>query len=580
MSDPHPTSDTRDATFHEGDRLGKFEIRSLITRGGMGEVYRAWDTDLNRQVAIKTLLAEPGSYSSDPHFQERFRQEARTVSQLYHENIVSVLELGKQPNGLPYIVMPFLKGEDLQKRLARARGVPLTVEEAAGILLGACRGVYVCHTAGIIHRDIKPGNIFLTEDQETGRRVVKVLDFGIAKPVTTEDAGDLTLEGLLLGTPGYMSPEQAHGLPADDRSDQYALGALLYSCLTLRKPYDYVEVGLRRARDKQFAVIRALKDGRGYPPPTKYRSDLPGPLEQAILKAMSSDPSRRFESVFEFSRQIEPFAAEDVRLYLRPYYHASPLAHVVAQASGPAAGNLEPALTLLTSELQSVPPSQASHSSGLLTTKSLRGKGLPPLPSRPPEQAGSVPEPAPDIPSAETREMSAGVRDALLATAVPVPAVSLSAPPAPPPGRPLASRTSQLLRRHGRASAATLAALAVLVTGLVISRGHRSAAPKPEVTEATTAVHPTPPRPPAPPAPSPATAAVPSPIPAVVDARSSGPVTPSEAPHLKPKRSRHLQRDPSGARIETDKRGRKWLLDASGRRRYEVDANGLPVFAD
>src|SRR6266851_3033300 len=173
-------SERPEPSLRDGDKVGRFLIRNFITAGGMGELYRAWDTDLNRYVAIKTLLPTAGVYATDPMFFTRFRTEAQAIANLEHDNVVRVLQFGEMEGNRPYIVMPFLEGEDLARRLDRARfnRRPLPVDEAVEIILGACRGVHACHLAGIVHRDLKPGNVFLTRDQERGRLVVKVLDFG------------------------------------------------------------------------------------------------------------------------------------------------------------------------------------------------------------------------------------------------------------------------------------------------------------------------------------------------------------------------------------------------------------------
>lgn len=323
------------STYREGDRVGKFIIRGLIAVGGMGELYRAWDPDLSRPVAIKTLLPTARSIATDPMFFQRFREEAKAIANLEHENIVRVLHFGEtEEHHQPYIVMPLLSGEDLSQRLLSARraGATLPMEEALEIVLGACRGVNACHLAGIVHRDLKPANVFLTRDQESGRLVIKVLDFGVARP-TRRDYQETTLDGLVIGTPHYMSPEQARAMPAHARSDQYSLAAILYAMLTLHSPYDYVTVGLGTPEETISARLRALREGRAVQPIAQYNPNTPNLLEAVIFRAMSFDPDHRYSSVYEFGKALLPYASAENRDYLSSYYRAAPLPILLPQMS-------------------------------------------------------------------------------------------------------------------------------------------------------------------------------------------------------------------------------------------------------
>jgi serine/threonine protein kinase len=467
-------------------------------------------------------------------------------------------------------VMPFLEGENLQQRLSRSKEKPLSLEEAAAILLGACSGVDHCHRAQIVHRDLKPANIFLTTDQGTGRLVVKVLDFGVAKPRVAEQ-GDLTGDGLVLGTPSYMPPEQARGLPVDARSDQYALGALLYTCLAMRKPYEHVEAGLSTREERGRAILRALRDEQGFPPPRTYRPDIPPSLEAAILRAMSADPDERFGSVFEFSREILPHASEDVRRDLRSYFDATPRPISQPQLS----------IALASSSGLSVDHPFARRESDLPTTKSLR---RPHPPSTDPTNLSSA-EPLPSTPPGPldpgTAKMPSDIQ-ALLRTA--------TRPPSAPPEDSTSLAPSQVTttirdRRVPRGSLVlALAGTAALAIGLVVylERADHEVAVRPSAAavrpqpslELLPAVHPHTPQPGSAAAPPPLPTVIPKPdLPAPPPASTTTPVTDGDDHGLTPAPLR-VRRDRNGNRVTVDKRGRRWAVDGSGRRLYQVDVTG------
>src|SRR5579872_885731 len=207
-----------------GTRLGPYQIESPIGAGGMGEVYRARDVRLGRDVAIKIL---PSSFGTDPERLQRFAQESRAAAALNHPSILSIYDIGEE-RGSPYVVSELLEGETLRDRL---RNGPLPFRKAIDLAQQIARGLAAAHEKGIVHRDLKPENLFLTTD---GR--AKILDFGLAKFTHSESdrSGDAptmqvaTEAGTLLGTVGYMAPEQVRGKPADPRSDIFALGAILY----------------------------------------------------------------------------------------------------------------------------------------------------------------------------------------------------------------------------------------------------------------------------------------------------------------------------------------------------------------
>jgi serine/threonine protein kinase len=222
-----------------GTRLGAYDILTLLGSGGMGEVYRAKDTKLNRDVALKIL---PATFTSDPDRLARFRREAQVLASLNHPHIGAIYGLD-EANGTQFLVLELVDGESLNKRIGRG---PIPVDEALGIAKQIAEALEVAHEKGIIHRDLKPADIALTGDGN-----VKVLDFGLAK--ATEPASGTSLDvansptitspammtgvGVILGTAAYMSPEQAKGRPADKRSDIWAFGCVLYEMLTHKRAF-------------------------------------------------------------------------------------------------------------------------------------------------------------------------------------------------------------------------------------------------------------------------------------------------------------------------------------------------------
>jgi Tol biopolymer transport system component len=272
-----------------GVHLGPYEIFSLLGSGGMGEVYRGRDPRLGRDVAIKVL---PSNASSDPGRLHRFEQEARAAAALNHPNILAVYDVGVH-EGAPYIVSELLDGQSLRDRLA---GGPLPVRTALDYAVQIAHGLAAAHEKGIVHRDLKPDNAFLTLD---GR--VKILDFGLAKLVDQETTGVVssvlptsppgTSPGLVLGTTGYMSPEQVRGAPVDRRTDIFALGVVLYEMLTGRRAF---------ARDTVPETMTAIL--RDDVPDIRSRtSQVSVPLEQVLRRCLDKDPSRRFQSTHDLA---------------------------------------------------------------------------------------------------------------------------------------------------------------------------------------------------------------------------------------------------------------------------------------
>jgi serine/threonine protein kinase len=217
----------------KGTRLGDYEIQNLLGAGGMGEVYRARDVRLRREVAIKVL---PAAFASDADRLRRFEQEATAAAALNHPNILAVYQMGTY-EGAPYLVSELLEGETLREPIRRGR---LAVPKAMDYAIQIARGLAAAHEKGIVHRDLKPENLFVTKD---GR--VKILDFGLAKLTQPEPGfehgaptlGDATEPGAVMGTVGYMAPEQVRGQAADHRADIFAFGAILYEMLAGKRAF-------------------------------------------------------------------------------------------------------------------------------------------------------------------------------------------------------------------------------------------------------------------------------------------------------------------------------------------------------
>ena len=220
-----------------GSMLGGYRIERVLGTGGMGAVYLATDTHLGRQVAVKTMRPD---VAADPQVRERFLREARAAASIEHEHVVPVYAVG-DAGGSPYLVMPLLRGEALDTRLQR--GAWPSLVEACRLAREVAAGLAAAHAAGVVHRDVKPSNVWL--DEPTGR--ARLLDFGLARPARGGEV--LTRAGTVVGTPAYMAPEQAAGGAVDHRADLFGLGVLLYELTTRRRPF----VG-----DSVLAVLTAL----------------------------------------------------------------------------------------------------------------------------------------------------------------------------------------------------------------------------------------------------------------------------------------------------------------------------------
>jgi serine/threonine protein kinase len=281
-------------SFEIGSRVGKYQITGVLGAGGMGVVYEALHLELKKKVALKTLHPE---YADQPIAQARFVREGEAASRIRHPHVVDVTDLGNH-EGVPFLVMEFLEGMDLSAYLTQKPS--LAIEETLDLLVPVVAAIAAGHDEGVIHRDLKPHNIFLSEGRHRDRQP-KVLDFGVSKvsePLTGES--NLTATSAMMGTVAYMSPEQAMGAKmVDGRSDQYALALIIYECVTGRRAHE---------GDNTLAVLRQIGDG-AIEPPSTHMSGVPTAFEEVLMKALSLDPRDRYESMYAFGRALLPFAS-------------------------------------------------------------------------------------------------------------------------------------------------------------------------------------------------------------------------------------------------------------------------------
>jgi serine/threonine protein kinase len=280
-----------------GRRVGPYELISVLGAGGMGEVYRARDSRLGRHVALKVL---PREHAGDPRRRRRFRREARALAALSHPNILALYDAGRS-DGTAYACFELLEGETLREKLERGPLSPRRVSEWG---TAVCRGLAAAHARGIVHRDLKPENLALTADGS-----IKILDFGLARFAGSDAEGaaprrtrTATEPGVLLGTPGYMSPEQVRGQPADARSDLFSVGAVLYEMLTGRRAFEGAT-----AADTISAVL--LRD----PPEAATGGvSVPPELERVVRRCLEKEPDDRFQTARDLAFALESLSGGTV----------------------------------------------------------------------------------------------------------------------------------------------------------------------------------------------------------------------------------------------------------------------------
>jgi eukaryotic-like serine/threonine-protein kinase len=272
----------------------KYRVKAVLGSGGMGTVFEAQHVSIGRVVAIKVLNPE----SNNPVAVKRFQQEAWAAGSIGHPNLCEVFDLGALPDGRPYLVMERLYGETLAERLDQGRRLP--INDAIDIMMQVLAGLATVHLKGIVHRDIKPENVFLAE-RKGFPMVTKLLDFGVSKVIAGaqdewDDKSALTKTGVVMGTPYYVSPEQARALKdLDARTDLYSCGVLLYEALTGELPFE--------AEHFHALLLRIV---RGNPtPPSKLRPEISPVLEQVVLKAMAVDRNARYPTASDMGRALE-----------------------------------------------------------------------------------------------------------------------------------------------------------------------------------------------------------------------------------------------------------------------------------
>ncbi|MCY1014293.1 serine/threonine-protein kinase [Pyxidicoccus sp. MSG2] len=274
---------------------GRYKIESVLGQGGMGMVFRATQTSVQRPVAVKTLNP---SLAAAPQFFERFRREAEIASRLRHPNVITIFDFGRAPDGTCYFVMELLQGESL-KEMVKREG-PMSLRRAVSLIEQACQGLAHAHAEGCVHRDLKPHNIMV--QQLSGKDFVKVLDFGLVKAMEAEEEEQLTSTGQVLGTPQYMPPEQAGGEAVDQRSDLYSMAGVLYFCLTGSSPYgaNTVRKALTASLTQPVPAVNSKRQG----------APVPAALDAFFKKALSPEKEDRYQNAQEFIDAMQDSIAD------------------------------------------------------------------------------------------------------------------------------------------------------------------------------------------------------------------------------------------------------------------------------
>ncbi len=349
---------------------GRYQLESLIGEGGMASVWRARDLTLERPVAVKLLFAR--DERDQQRLVQQFVREARIAASVHHRNVINIVDFGTTDSQQPFMVMELLEGESLGHRLHREP--PLTVEEVVHIASLTLRGLAAVHDAGIIHRDLKPDNVFLSDDR-TGGVFPKILDFGISRSVEPRSgrrSALTTREGMIVGTPEYMSPEQARGVRGiDKRTDLYSMGAILYEALTGQLPFASENVG-----DLIIQIVTATAA-----PVHELKPDVPVAISEVVTKAMARSVDDRFADAAAMQQAL--LAAADDSLAQRPRA-------TLSQAPRARAVTPTPAASPAPAQSSNVPRTSLER---LRTLEFVVDPGSEVLPARPPPPL-SVPAPA------------------------------------------------------------------------------------------------------------------------------------------------------------------------------------------
>ncbi len=265
------------------ERIGRYQVIERIGRGAMGVVYRAHDGAMSRDVALKVLMTD---FEDDPEIRTRFHREAEAAARLSHPNIITIFDVGEDGERF-FIVMELLRGATLRDFLKQGDGA--TLPRRLDLMSQLCAGLGSAHNAGIFHRDIKPGNIFVRSDG-----ILKILDFGVARLATS----NMTAAGFIVGTPDYMSPEQAQGADVDARSDIFSLGGVFYFMLTGRKPFPATDLP---------NLFRQIQNDMPAPIP---ESDAPPELAAIVMRALAKDPAQRYQSCQDLASDLDVLRLE------------------------------------------------------------------------------------------------------------------------------------------------------------------------------------------------------------------------------------------------------------------------------
>jgi serine/threonine protein kinase len=422
-------------------RQGRYQARELLGRGGTADVYRGFDTRLGRPVAIKRLRPD---LAPNPIFRARFRREAQAAAKLCNPSIVAVYDSGEERDETgspsPFIVMELVEGCTLRDRL-RSEGT-VGPEHALQLTSAVLDALACSHAAGIVHRDIKPGNVLISQDG-----TVKVADFGIAR-MASDPSGTVTSAGTVLGTAHYISPEQGRGEPVDVRSDIYSVGCMLYELLVGRPPFT----------SDTLVGILYKHISEAPEPPSQANSEVPAEIDTIVLKALAKDPAERYQSACEMRAEID-----DVLLAPQPASSSTPDPAPVS-ASSPASESLaegEDSPMLLeepTTVLLSRPAGRTVAVQESATDLSGSPLGRFPEPS-PAHTGGSAASPRGDLSRTDIAESPAWPSAELAATEIGEPAVL---------GEFLTEEPTTTLRQHsaGRLVAAALVGVVALLLGV------------------------------------------------------------------------------------------------------------------